>query len=49
MTIFVAKMTKMVKMAKMAILEWLNMATIMVVIGFYGKSRKNIDHLRRRY
>ena len=42
-------MAKMVKMAKMAILEWLNMAANIIVIGFYGKSKKNVDHLQKRY
>ena len=36
-------MAKMVKMVIMAVMEWLNMATNMAVIGVYGKSRINAD------
>ena len=34
----------MAKMATMAVIEWYNMATNMVVIGVYGKIRKNVGH-----
>ena len=37
-----AIMAKMVKMAIMAVLELYDMATSMVVIGVYGKIRKNV-------
>ena len=32
----------------LAIMAWLNMATNMAIIGVYGKSRKNVDHLRKQ-
>ena len=35
-------------MVIMAVVEWYNMATNMVFIGVYGKSRKNADHPLKR-
>ena len=39
-----AIMAKMVQMAIMVVMEWYNMVTNMVIIGVYGKIRKNVGY-----